>query len=102
MHHVVYDDEVELAVNIVASPNVFPPSLLILIIGWSLPSDLSHQDTETLSPDATISARVDCIPVELLKLISSPNVFPLSFDVLMNISEGEVMFLTFSAPLAIT
>ena len=51
----VYDDEVELAVNIVASPNVFPPSLLTLIIGWSLPSDLSHQDTETVSPDATIS-----------------------------------------------
>ena len=58
-HHVVYDDEVELAVSTVASPNVFPLSLLTLIIGWSLPFDLSHQDTETVSPDATISARVD-------------------------------------------
>ena len=55
-----------------------------------------QKDQIPLSPDATISARVDCIPVELLKLISPPNVFPLSFDVLMNISEGEVMFLTFS------
>ena len=99
---VVYDDEVELAVSIDASPNVFPPSWLILIIGWSFLSVLSHQDTKTLSPDASTSARVDCIPVELLKLISLPNVFPLSFDVLMNISEGEVMFLMFSAPLATT
>jgi hypothetical protein len=70
---VVYDDEVELAVSIGALPNVFPPSLLTIIIGWSFPSALSHQDIETLSLDASISARVDCIPVELLKLISSPN-----------------------------
>ena len=42
---VVYDAEVELAVSIAALPNVFPPSLLTIIIGWSFPSALSHQDT---------------------------------------------------------
>ena len=45
----VYDNEVELAVNIVASPNVFPPSLLILIIGWSFPSDLSTKISDSVS-----------------------------------------------------
>jgi hypothetical protein len=30
----VYDGKVELAVSIITLPNVCPPSLLILIIGW--------------------------------------------------------------------
>ena len=96
------NDDVELAVSTTASPKVFPPSLLVLIIGISLPPDFSHHDTETLSPDASISARIDCIPFELLRLIGSPKDFPLSFDVLMNTSDGEVILLSDSAPLAIT
>ena len=71
----------------ILSPNVCPPSLLILISGVSVPSKfLSHHVTYTLLSIAFICILSEVIPSDKLKLISLPKVPPLSLDTLRNTS----------------
>jgi hypothetical protein len=63
-------------------PNVFPLSELILRTGSLLVAFLSHQVTNTLLPDAAMFASTESALGELLKLILSLNVVPLSVDAL--------------------
>ena len=74
--------ELVLSVSITAGLNVFPLSFEVIIYASAKPVLLSAKVTNTLFPDAAISASTEIHLVELLKLILSLNVWPLSFDAL--------------------